>query len=97
MHPLAYVDALSDSDSSAAKQQAGSGLPESDREDLRWLVGLRLAEIERHAILQTLAACHGNRTGAARMLGISEKTIYNKLKQYRKLAATGRERLNSAE
>lgn len=54
------------------------------RGDFSWMVGMSLAEIERHALLQTLAACNGNKARAARMLGVSEKTIYNKLKQYRR-------------
>lgn len=47
------------------------------------LVGLTLAQIEKYAILQTLEACNGNKSEAARMLDISEKTIYNKLKSYK--------------
>ena len=43
------------------------------------LAGRSMAEIEKIAIEQTLAACHGNKAKAARMLGISEKTIYNKM------------------
>ena len=52
------------------------------REDLKCLAGMRLAEIERLALLHTLCACDFRRSGAARMLGVSEKTIYNKLRQY---------------
>jgi len=55
----------------------------ADSKDFSLLVGMTLAEIERHAILETLDACGGNKAQAARMLGVSEKTIYNKLKQYR--------------
>lgn len=46
------------------------------------LAGLPLSEIERRAILETLAACGGNKAKTARQLGVSEKTIYNKMKQY---------------
>ncbi|HEY1066417.1 MAG TPA: sigma 54-interacting transcriptional regulator [Pirellulales bacterium] len=45
------------------------------------LAGLTLAEIERRAIRETLTACRGNKAAAARMLGISEKSIYNKMKR----------------
>ena len=45
-----------------------------------------LAEVERTAILEALAACGGDRTMAARQLGISTKTIYNKLVRYRQAA-----------
>jgi len=46
------------------------------------LAGMPLAEIERIAIIETLQACGGNKVKTARQLGVSEKTIYNKLKQY---------------
>ncbi|MBN1910539.1 MAG: sigma-54-dependent Fis family transcriptional regulator [Pirellulales bacterium] len=46
------------------------------------LAGLTLAEIERCAILETMQACGGNKAQTARELGVSEKTIYNKIKQY---------------
>ncbi|MGQ0613882.1 MAG: helix-turn-helix domain-containing protein [Planctomycetaceae bacterium] len=44
---------------------------------------LPLAEIERRAILDRLRECGGNRAATARSLGVSEKTIYNKLKRYK--------------
>ena len=47
------------------------------------LAGQRLDVIERRAILDTLHATGGNKAKTSRMLGVSEKTIYNKLKQYR--------------
>jgi DNA-binding NtrC family response regulator len=43
-----------------------------------------LAEAERHAIEQALAACGGNKTQAARLLGITTKTLNAKLALYRK-------------
>ncbi len=49
----------------------------------RSLAGKTLAEIERMAIEETLEACGGNQTAAARQLAISERTVYNKLKRYR--------------
>ncbi|USI73266.1 helix-turn-helix domain-containing protein [Sphingomonas morindae] len=44
------------------------------------LVGQALAQVERAMILGTLAHCHGNRTYAAQMLGISVRTMRNKLR-----------------
>lgn len=44
-------------------------------------VGMTLAELEKRAILETLAACHGNKSEAAKLLGVSLKTIYNKLEK----------------
>jgi DNA-binding NtrC family response regulator len=45
-------------------------------------VGRSLAEVECHLILDTLGHTFGNRTHAATMLGISIRTLRNKLKQY---------------
>jgi two-component system response regulator FlrC len=44
---------------------------------------LALAELERMAILEALRRVHGNRTHAARMLGISLRTLRNKLRVLR--------------
>jgi DNA-binding NtrC family response regulator len=46
------------------------------------LVGRTVADVERDLILETLAHCLGNRTHAANILGISIRTLRNKLKQY---------------
>ena len=45
------------------------------------LAGMSLADIERRAILETLAFCGGNKRAAARTLGIDEKSIYNKIRR----------------
>ncbi len=46
------------------------------------LVGKTVAEVEKDLILDTLSHCLGNRTHAANILGISIRTLRNKLKQY---------------
>ena len=48
----------------------------------RNLVGQTVAEVERDLILQTLDHCLGNRTHAANILGISIRTLRNKLRLY---------------
>lgn len=48
----------------------------------RALVGRTVAEVEQDLILETLAHCLGNRTHAATILGISIRTLRNKLKLY---------------
>jgi len=48
----------------------------------RTLVGRTVADVERDLILDTLDHCLGNRTHAARILGISIRTLRNKLNQY---------------
>ena len=45
-------------------------------------MGRTVAEVERHLILDTLDHCSGNRTHAARLLGISIRTLRNKLSEY---------------
>ncbi len=47
------------------------------------LVGRRMEEVERELILETLGRCLGNRTRAAEILGISIRTLRNKLHEYR--------------
>lgn len=46
------------------------------------LVGLPVAEVERRLILATLRQTEGNRTHAAHVLGISIRTMRNKLREY---------------
>jgi DNA-binding NtrC family response regulator len=41
-----------------------------------------LEEMERSAILDALAQCHGNKKKAAELLGIQRPTLYNKMKRY---------------
>src|SRR5881275_1870261 len=41
-----------------------------------------LDDLERNAILQALAECHGNKKKAAELLGIQRPTLYNKMKRY---------------
>ena len=48
----------------------------------RTLVGRTVADVERDLILDTLGHCLGNRTHAANILGISIRTLRNKLKLY---------------
>jgi DNA-binding NtrC family response regulator len=48
----------------------------------RALVGRTVADVERELILETLKHCLGNRTHAANILGISIRTLRNKLNEY---------------
>ena len=48
----------------------------------RSLVGRTVSDVEQDLILETLTHCLGNRTHAAHILGISIRTLRNKLKQY---------------
>jgi two-component system, response regulator FlrC len=48
----------------------------------RALVGRTVSDVERDLILDTLDHCLGNRTHAANILGISIRTLRNKLREY---------------
>lgn len=63
----------------ATKAVPGRPGPAAKTSDEPRLGGLDLEEIERMAIRQTLELCNGNKAAAARRLGVTEKTIYNKL------------------
>jgi two-component system response regulator FlrC len=43
---------------------------------------LSLRDVERDLILETLTHTHGNRTEAARLLGVSVRTLRNKIVEY---------------
>jgi DNA-binding NtrC family response regulator len=62
-------------DTPAAPKPAGRGVAA--------LVGRKVEEVERELILETLTHCLGNRTRAAEILGISIRTLRNKLQEYR--------------
>ena len=49
---------------------------------LRALVGKPLEEVEKRFIVETLQQAGGNRESAAEMLGIGERTLYRKIKEY---------------
>jgi DNA-binding NtrC family response regulator len=46
------------------------------------LIGATVGEVERELVLQTLIRCNGNRTRAARVLGVSVRTLRNKIRIY---------------
>jgi transcriptional regulator with PAS, ATPase and Fis domain len=60
-----------------APATASSGLA-----GMRFPIGTTVDAAERELILQTLAATSQNKTRAAELLGISLKTLHNKLKEY---------------
>lgn len=55
-----------------------------------------LAEVEKRHILRVLSSTGGNKTRAAKILGIDTKTLYNKLKAYNAAAKSARRRTESA-
>ena len=51
--------------------------------------GLTVAEMEKALIIETLRATQNNRTKAAELLGISIRTLRNKLSEYKELGEDG--------
>jgi DNA-binding NtrC family response regulator len=80
----------------AAAASAGADAPESpaetvtatvresqdDHESVRFQIGTTVEEAEKGLILRTLEHTRNNKTRAAEILGISLKTLHNKLKEY---------------
>jgi DNA-binding NtrC family response regulator len=58
--------------------------PDADQsaDDVRLQVGTTVDEAERRLIIRTLAYTGNNKTRAAEILGISLKTLHNKLNRY---------------
>ncbi len=59
----------------------------SGRSGTEFEVGMALADVERNLIMKTLEAQNGNRTNSADMLGISVRTLRNKLALYGEMEA----------
>ena len=70
---------LASADPAARTAQAAAAAAETAT---RSFVGQTVAEMEQTLIIETLQHCFGNRTHAANILGISIRTLRNKLKEY---------------
>jgi hypothetical protein len=46
---------------------------------------ITLADAERKLVIETLIRCRGNRTHAAKMLGVSVRTVRNRIAEYRRI------------
>ncbi|MEK9725144.1 MAG: sigma-54 dependent transcriptional regulator [Rhodospirillaceae bacterium] len=75
-------DAILLGDGAVAGSQGHSGGERGSAGDGVQLVGRTVADVERELIIDTLLHCLGNRTHAANILGISIRTLRNKLKIY---------------
>ena len=74
---------LSDGDVVAIRPEAPPRpVVESDGA-IRFAVGMTFDVVEREMLLKTLTSCNNNKRQAARVLGITAKTIYNRLLRYR--------------
>jgi DNA-binding NtrC family response regulator len=69
----------------AAAQPAApdpGGTPAGDADAVKFQIGTTVEEAEKGLILRTLEHTRNNKTRAAEILGISLKTLHNKLKEY---------------
>lgn len=51
-------------------------------EEIRFQAGMSLPEIERESIIKTMKKVKGNKAKAAELLGISRRSLYNKIAEY---------------
>jgi hypothetical protein len=75
------AETVPDASGSVERQPAASADAPS-RPTVPVRVGERLDAVERKLLLATLEAVKGDRKTAAKLLGISLKTVYNRLKEY---------------
>jgi DNA-binding NtrC family response regulator len=69
--------------------QSGTPVAESDTSSGEYIrAGLSMQEMEERLIQKTLVKVNDNRTQAAKLLGISVRTLRNKLKQYQKASVS---------
>jgi DNA-binding NtrC family response regulator len=62
--------------------ESGGPPPQDDQSTIRFPIGTTVEEAEKGLILRTLEHTRNNKTRAAEILGISLKTLHNKLKEY---------------
>ena len=65
-----------------ASAAAVEPVPSEDRDTVRFPIGSTVGEAEKELILRTLEHTNDNKTRAAEILGISLKTLHNKLREY---------------
>ena len=61
---------------------------EQKKEPSDKLVGRTVDDVEKELILNTLSYCMGNKSNASKILGISIRTLRNKLKEYEEMDVT---------
>ena len=77
-----YLPLPPDRELIAAALATTAALPVDADGQIAALVGRTVDDVERALILRTLERCHGNRTSASGILGISVRTMRNKLKTF---------------
>ncbi len=79
---MGQSDLITASQLSLAKPASTRTETVEETDGIKVSVGTTIAKAEHDLILKTLAGAHNNKTQAARILGISLKTLHNKLKRY---------------
>lgn len=83
---ITQTDEITKEDIFLPKSSTNEGAPESNVSasgaPANVLIGRTVADVERDLIIGTLSHCLGNRTQAANILGISIRTLRNKLNLY---------------
>jgi DNA-binding NtrC family response regulator len=78
----AYILADHDLDLTAAVGPTKQAVPVMETDCVTFPLGSRLADAEQRLIFATLGYCGGNKTQTAEVLGVSLKTLYNRLNEY---------------
>ena len=76
------IDSIMLTDGTTQKTEDLLGFSGDGSAEIESMVGRTVADVERELIIDTLQHCLGNRTHAANILGISIRTLRNKLKIY---------------
>jgi DNA-binding NtrC family response regulator len=63
-------------------REGDGGVPQDERHRVIYRPGMKMADVERAAIEAALMETRGNRRRAAEKLGIGERTLYRKIKEY---------------
>ena len=80
---------LASGDTIEAKSEATPGPVAENDTSISFRVGMTFDDVEREMLLKTLAFHRNNKRRTARALGITTKTIYNRLVRYRELGLIG--------
>jgi DNA-binding NtrC family response regulator len=80
--PAAAAAGVAAAPTSGVAAGPGGGTPAGDADAVRFQIGTTVEEAEKGLILRTLEHTRNNKTRAAEILGISLKTLHNKLKEY---------------
>ncbi|MBN8726372.1 MAG: sigma-54-dependent Fis family transcriptional regulator [Xanthomonadales bacterium] len=95
-HAVQRYYILSDSGAISVGPEAAPRAIEENDGSIRFSVGMTFEDIEREMLLKTLASCNNNKRQAARSLGITAKTVYNRLLRYRSQGLIGEDLVGAA-